>query len=88
MARKEQVDDQVDLDEEKHWEMWQQGYDDLDFAQRHARERLSSNLDRTKGWLKAYYFGTRFVHYEAYMLCGVGRTWPNFCYHPTEKVMS
>jgi len=62
-----------------------QKYLSLESADESAREILLKDIQRTKEWLFAYHFGNRFAHREAYMLCSVGKVWPDFLLHPVNK---
>jgi hypothetical protein len=91
MARKERITPPADIEEkltpeeEEYWRMYDQGYSSLDRMEAWARDRLTSDMEGTKDWIRAYYFGTRFAHSEAYFLCAVGKTWPDFALHPENK---
>lgn len=47
-----------------------------------AKNDLQMDLNWTKCLIKAYFFGSRFSHREAYILCGAGESWPDFARHP------
>ncbi|MEP7167460.1 MAG: hypothetical protein ABI758_05775 [Candidatus Woesebacteria bacterium] len=61
------------------------GYTPVDEMREDRKELLSMSPDRTMRMIHDYYFGTRFNHDEAYDLCAVGLSWPDFCYHSTNK---
>jgi hypothetical protein len=84
------IDEELTPEEEEAWRMFEQGYSNLDRMEELARDRLTYNIERTKDWIRSYYFGTRFLHSEAYFLCAVGKTWPDFALHPdnAEYVLS
>lgn len=61
------------------------GYTPVELMQEDRKDLLSFNPKTTMRMIHAYYFGSGFNHREAYDLCAVGLTWPEFCYHPTNK---
>jgi hypothetical protein len=58
------------------------GYWHLDAVESACRGVLMHDEQGTKDLLAYYHFGSRFMHTEAYSLCGVARLWPDFCYNP------
>lgn len=54
-------------------------------AQRVKTQLKEKTSNQLSDWLYYYYFGTRFSHLEAYRLCSVGKIWPEFMQHPTNK---
>ena len=77
---------EIDAKGEEQLAMLGQGYSDMDVMEYWAREQLSGqNMKMTKYSIKGCYLGTHFSHIEAYMLCAVGRTWPEFVFHPENR---
>ncbi len=47
--------------------------------------KLPELYKQTINLLYCYYFGSTFLHAEAYKLCSISKIWPDFVFHPVNK---
>ncbi len=86
----ENIDDDCELSVETLLqEFGKEAYTNSDLLQTLTIASYKDYLEEGYGYLEsviqAYDKGNRFFHNEAYDICAIGKTWPDFCKHPQDE---